>query len=362
MSERQEVLRKRYQRCAVLFLVACLLVLWTVGRDRAAENSQYDPDLERKISEAWALDVQHVPPLKIKDVNPKYPVYISGILRRRAHHSDLDDDEISVNFGDCVYTYREQVQFKVDPESGEVQDQGSIFYPNFAKSAPMGAPGGASLRGAVVSEHTLYLMAGWLKLPETMLPLPPPAEGELVAPALGQGDSKLQALRNDSHREWVPLEPNERSHQRDRVNVFLGAERKGGYGYTYNWVYPHQVYYLGGIRNGELVPFKSIGWAGHFRAVARGRPLGRSTSRAEDVFEFSTKPLDLKEIMAHADRNPGYKVDRGDFPHQPPAHPLPYSRTLVAVALGLLSVLSWGLSKVAGKGTPTVDRAEGLGA
>lgn len=309
--------RARYRRAALGCLLAGGLVLFTAFRDRQAVEQAGVEGLVAR----WRDKVQCVPPLAISQVDPSRPVYVSGILRRRQPASDLDDPEVGVNFGSCVFAYRSCDRWVVDPQTGEKQrPDGPATYPDYAPndSRALAPPGGAELAGAQVDQNVLRRMAVWMGYRSySKRVLSPPAKAErLEAPHLGTlKGTRLGELHPRATRDWrhyKPFRGKDDLHASSRLEVCTDPSGREGVTFRYEWAQPHQVYFFGGVKNGALAPFDGILTINQADPTVPPKTAARLASLSP-IFTFSVKSIDIDKLLAHAEREQAARTKADPF-------------------------------------------------
>ena len=330
--------RFRYLRYAFLFFCCYLLLVHT---DEVEEEAN-DPKVAIHNAEIRQYDrlvesVQHVPPMQLDKVDPEKPVYFIGTLKRRSAPGALDDPTFGVSFGDCVGGLRWMAYD--NPEFAKPEKLPEGLLPALAdlpdkdiRFETLLPEGGVELLGFDVDQDLLAQFMSPFRL-APLFSKQPDAEDlaeRFQPPSFDFEKSELSETKLPMEKKWGRIEAKGReSDQTHALFLTIGDEPAVKVKVIYDWHYPKEVHFLGGIKDGRLVAYEGI-----------GKPDPDSPF-IDTLYFLSAKPIDVRDKIESLVEGPIRFDDQlGDEVVETPPAPLPYARDIGKAGALILTAIS----------------------
>lgn len=232
-----------------LSLLVLLVQLFKLDNAKAKlHDLTYEFERQSQIVEKAVADVQHVTSPGWKGIDPKKPVLVTGTLRRVNKPDLMDDESAGVSFGDGIAAIRtiKQSPFltKKSPKSAQPEQQ--------TKVTLILSQGDFILNGAVFSpevrdESGVIVEEAW-------------RSGEFGTidgyQKLSFHPEKCKAAKASRAKpKWDRLEKSSTGDS-GRLNYHLRGEQSADISVVYDWIPPMKVNFLGGYRDGSLIPYE----------------------------------------------------------------------------------------------------------
>ena len=330
--------RFRYLRYALLFFCCYLLLVHT---DEVEEEAN-DPTIAIHNAEIRRYDrlvnsVQHVPPMQLDKIDPEKPVYLVGTLKRRSKPGALDDPTFGVSFGDCVGGLRwmaydnpefakpDQVPEGLPPTLAGLPDRDLRFETLLPE-------GGVELMGFEVDRDLLARFVSPFQFSPLFSSRPDVEElaEKFQQPTFDFEKSELAQVKLPMEKKWGRIEAKGReSDQTHALFLTIGDEPAVKVKVIYDWHYPKEVHFLGGIKDGRLVAYEGI------------RKPDPDSPFIDTLFFLSTRPIDVRDKIESLVEGPIRFDDHlGDEVVETPPAPLHYARDIGKVGAVILMIIS----------------------
>ena len=151
-----------------------------------------------------------------------------------------------------------------------------------------------------------------------------------LQPSFDFEKSELRHLELPMEKKWGRIEAKGRTgDQTHALFLNIGVEPGVKIKVIYDWHYPKEVHFLGGIKDGRLVAYEGI------------RKPDPDSPFIDSLYFLSAKPIDVRDKIESLVEGPFRFDDQlGDEVVETPPAPLPYARNIGKVGAVLLMIFS----------------------